>query len=151
MEVLYNKLKKKDVVSLSDGKNLGRVCDLAFLYPQNTVKGYYVTGCKGFKFNRQDIFIPVANIVKIGEDVILTNYSDKPADKPPKGVQEGQTCGSLSNNCCPPPNQNQPCPPNPNSGLCPPPNSNNCCPPNKNNGCPPNKSRPYNLGLDDDE
>jgi sporulation protein YlmC with PRC-barrel domain len=111
MEVLYNKLKKKDVVSLSDGKNLGRVCDMEFFYPQNNLKGYYVTGCRGFKFNKQQLFIPVGNIVKIGEDVILTNFNCKPPQpKPPKG-ERGNNCPPQNcqpqNNCPPPYGGNQ--------------------------------------------
>lgn len=104
-----------DVVSVSDGKNLGRVCDLAFYFPEGTIKGFYVTGSKGFKFTKSDVFIPVRNVVKIGEDVVLVKLGK---DKPHKG---------------------EPCPPQPN---CPPPN---CppqppCPPN---GRPPYPPQPY--------
>lgn len=106
MELTFNSLRKKDVISVSDGKNLGRVFDVAFLFPENKIKGFFVTGCKGFKFTKQEIFIPVGNVIKIGEDVILTNVNEK---KPPeKGPAP-----------CPPPCP--PCPP-----QCPPP-----CPPPK--------------------
>lgn len=83
MELSYNQLRKKEVVCVADGVNLGRVCDLAFLVPENRVKGYFVTGGKGFRFNRQPLFIPVEDIVKIGEDVILTG-SGKKLPAPPK-------------------------------------------------------------------
>lgn len=86
-----------DVVSVADGKNLGKVCDLAFYFPEGKIKGFYVTGSKGFRFTKSDTFIPICDVVKIGEDVVLV----KPAQsKPPKGEP------------CPPP-----CPPQPN---CPP-------------------------------
>jgi sporulation protein YlmC with PRC-barrel domain len=101
MEISYNKLKQKEVVNLTDGKNLGKVCDIIYFYPENKIKGYFVTGCKGFRFSKQEIFIPVCDISKIGEDVILINYDEK-------NKQEN----------CPPPKkrgrdrQPQECPPN---------------------------------------
>ncbi len=104
MEQTFNNLKKKDVISVSDGKNLGKVFDVEFLFPENRIKGFFVTGCKGFKFTRQEIFIPIGNVVKIGEDVVLININEK---KPPEK--------------CPPPRPPQQCPP------CPPPQ----CPPPK--------------------
>lgn len=83
-----------EVVSVADGKNLGRVCDAAFIFPEGKIKGFYVTGCKGFKFTKSDEFIPLRDIVKIGEDVILV----KPAkEEPPKN-----NCPP-PNGCCPPP------------------------------------------------
>lgn len=70
-----------DAVSVTDGKNLGKVCDLAFFFPENKIKGIFVAGCKGFRFSKSDIFIPVSDIVKIGEDVVLV----KCGEEPPKG------------------------------------------------------------------
>ncbi len=92
-----------DVVSVSDGKNLGRVCDMAFYFPEGKIKGFYVTGSKGFKFTKSDVFIPVCDVVKIGEDVVLVKLGQS---KPPKGDN------------CPPPQP--PCPP-PFPPDCPPP------------------------------
>ena len=89
-----------DVVSVVDGKNLGRVCDLAFYFPECRLKGIFVTGSRGFKFSKSDVFIPMENVVKIGEDVVLVRHGKeppKPAPQPP----------CPPNNC--PPNN---CPPN---------------------------------------
>ena len=102
-----------DVVSINDGKNLGKVCDVAFFYPEGNVKGFFVTGSRGFHFSKTDVFIPLRQIVKIGEDVILVNLNGKPL--PP------QNGGEL------------PCPPKP---PCPPP-----CPPKP--PCPPDNRRSY--------
>ncbi|MDE7083933.1 MAG: PRC-barrel domain-containing protein [Clostridia bacterium] len=101
MEFLFSQLRKMDVVSVSDGKNLGRVCDMAFLFPEGKIKGFYVTGSKGFKFTKSDVFIPLADVVKIGEDVVLVKTGQ---GKPPKGEQ----CPPPQSNCPPQP----PCPPN---------------------------------------
>lgn len=109
MEFLFSQLKKMDVVSVSDGKNLGRVCDMAFFFPEGKIKGFFVTGSKGFKFTKSDVFIPFADIVKIGEDVVLVKLGK---EKPPKG-----------DNCPPPfPPCPPPCPPNdrPQYPNCPP-------------------------------
>ncbi|MCM1438198.1 MAG: PRC-barrel domain-containing protein [Roseburia sp.] len=101
MEFLFSQLKKMDVVSVSDGKNLGRVCDIAFFFPEGRLKGFFVTGSKGFKFTKSDLFIPAADVVKIGEDVVLVKIGQ---GKPPKG----DNCPPPRPPHCPPP----PCPPN---------------------------------------
>ena len=95
MDVNFCKLKQKDVISLNDGKNLGKVCDITFRYPENTVVGITVTGGKGFRFNRAEQFIPIAAVVKIGDDAVLVKTA-------PKG--EG---GKIPPPCPPQP----PCPP----------------------------------------
>ena len=124
MEINFSELKQKDVINISDGRHMGRVCDLLFSFPQNNVLGFTVTGSKGFKFSKQEIFLPIETIVKIGEDAVLVKFGKEEAPKPPKG-----------DNCPPqyyPPNN---CPPN-NCPPCPP----NNCPPQY---CPPN-NRPQN-------
>lgn len=127
MEQTFNELKKKDVINLIDGKHLGKVCDLTFTFPENHILGITVTGCKGFKFSRQDIFIPIKSVVKIGEDAILVKFGEECKQEPP----------------CPPPHNGNKLPP-PNN--CPPPQ--NCYPPNNcpppQNCCPPNNCRPNN-------
>lgn len=96
MEVTFSQLKQKDVVNLNDGKNLGRVCDVTMEFPSNNVLGITVTGGKGFRFTKQDMFIPVNSIVKIGEDAVLVKLGGgKPDCPPPKPKPD-----------CPPP-----CPP----------------------------------------
>lgn len=112
MELSFQALKQKDVVSVTDGKNLGKVCDVTLTFPESDWLGITVTGCKGFKLtNKKELFIPVRHIVKIGQDAILVKTEDRKDDcKPPK------------DNCPPPP-------------VCPPPK----CPPKRppKNPCPP--------------
>ncbi len=71
---------------------------MLFFYPENKIKGFTVTGGRGFKFMRDEQFISWGQIVKIGEDVILVKLEEK-------GKKD-----------CPP--EKPPCPPNP---FCPPP------------------------------
>lgn len=97
MELTFNCLKKYDVIRITDGKHMGKVCDMTLLFPENKIKGFLVTGGKGFRFTRQEEFIPVCDVVKIGEDVILIKGNEEPCPPPPKHGN------------CPPPNNG--CPP----------------------------------------
>lgn len=99
MEFSYNKLKKLDVISLADGKNLGKFCDVKLTLPEGKVIGFYASGCKGFKLGKAEVFIPISGISKIGEDAILVKPDKKPPKPPPKWCKP---------DCPPPP-------------LCPPP------------------------------
>ncbi len=78
MEYSFSQLKKMDVISVGDGKNLGRIYDVILLLPENKIKGFFVTGGKGFRLTRSDMLIPVSQIVKVGEDVILVRTQGKP-------------------------------------------------------------------------
>lgn len=106
MEVTFSDLKRKDVINLNDGRNLGRVYDLSFSFPEADVLGFTVTGCKGFRFSKQEIFLPVSSVVKIGDDAVLVKFGkeEKP-DRPPKPPKP-PGCDD-----CPPPYPPQPCPP----------------------------------------
>lgn len=117
MEYLFSKLKKLDVVSVTDGKNLGRLCDISLTLPEGKIKGFFATGCKGFRLTKTEAFIPLSDIVKVGEDTILVK-SGKPHNdgKPcPADDKKDRDCG------CPP--ARPPFPPD--------------CPPHYQNDCPP--------------
>ncbi len=87
MECSYRELRTKCVINVVDGKNLGRVCDIVFTFPEGRVFGIVVPGSCGIHlFHRNDIFIGLRNIVKIGADVILVDLKGmKPAGKGEKG------------------------------------------------------------------
>ena len=85
MEVIFSELKQKEVINVADGRHLGRVCDLSFTFPEGKIIGLTVTGCKGFKFTKQEVFLPLKCIVKIGEDAVLVNLSDDAPPPPPPG------------------------------------------------------------------
>ena len=124
MEVNFSSLKQKDVINLNDGKNMGKVCDISFSFPENCVLGFTVTGCNRFKFSKQEVFIPIKNVVKIGKDAVLVKFGEK----------EGKPDGP------PPPPKNN-CPP-----PCPPPYPPDNCPPHN---CPP--PRPDRRSYDEYE
>lgn len=126
MEVTFTALKQKDVINLTDGRHMGRVCDITFTFPENRVHGFTVTGCKGFRFSKQEIFIPIKQVVKIGKDAVLVKCEKDGANPPPPPPPS-----------CPPPRPTKP-EYAPNGGAyyddCPPP-----CPP-----APPQKPEPRN-------
>ena len=81
MEISFSELRAKEVVNTQDGRKLGRVCDVVLCYPENRWIGLVVPSGRGFG-KRQELFLELRNIVKIGEDVILVNV----------GLPRGQKC-----------------------------------------------------------
>ena len=95
MELSFSELRAKEVVNIQDGKKLGKVCDLCFSYPENKVLGLIVPSGHGFGKKNQ-LFVDMKCISKIGEDVILINISAaqnrKPNDKGCKTPPEPPRC-----------------------------------------------------------
>lgn len=71
MEVSYSALKNKEVVNVTDGKKLGHIIDILFDNTSGEVKGVVVPGDKRLFRKTDDVFIPLARVKKIGDDVIL--------------------------------------------------------------------------------
>lgn len=86
METSYRELKCKFVVNVTDGRNLGRTCDIVFSFPDGRVFGIVVPGKKGIRFfKNNDLFISIKSIVKIGADVVLVDLKNaKPEGRPNK-------------------------------------------------------------------
>lgn len=97
MELSFSELRAKEVVNTQDGKKLGKVCDIVLCYPENRWIGIVVPGNRGFCAKKNDLYIDLKRIVKIGEDVILVNAgtAQKPCGK--NGFSHG------TNNVPPPP------------------------------------------------
>lgn len=89
MEVSFSQLRTKEVINTQDGRRLGRVCDVMLCYPENRWIGLIVPSGRGFG-KKQDLFLELKNIVKIGEDVILVNV----------GLPRERSCDRHGN--CPP-------------------------------------------------
>ena len=73
MELTFTELRAKEVINTQDGKKLGKACDVALCYPENRWIGIVVPGGKGWTAKKNNLFIDLKHIVKIGEDVILVN------------------------------------------------------------------------------
>lgn len=75
-ELSFCELKRKDIVSISDGRKLGRIVDLVFSASSGKVQGIVAPYGKKFLFFRsQEVYIPYCNIKTIGEDIILVDIS----------------------------------------------------------------------------
>ena len=74
MELTFSELRAKEVVNTQDGKKLGKACDVALCYPENKWIGIVVpAGGHGWGSKKNNLFIDLRHIVKVGEDVILVN------------------------------------------------------------------------------
>ena len=88
METSFRELKSKDVINISDGRNLGRPCDVVFTYPECRVCGIVVPGKRGFcPFRKNDLFVSVKNIVRIGADAVLVDLKNVRAEQGGKRKQ----------------------------------------------------------------
>ena len=87
MQLSFSDLRTKEVINTSDGKKLGKVCDLVFCYPENRVLGIVVPGGKGFGFRRGEMFIDLKCITKLGSDVILVCIAPTGKQPPKKEKQ----------------------------------------------------------------
>ena len=81
METSYRELTCKFVVNVTDGRNLGKTTDIVFTYPEGRVLGIAVPGKNGLRlFKREDLFISLHNVVKIGADVVLVDLKNARPD-----------------------------------------------------------------------
>ena len=71
MQLSFSDLRTKEVINTTDGKKLGKVCDIVFCYPENKILGIVVPGGKGFGLRRGEVFIDMKCITRLGEDVVL--------------------------------------------------------------------------------
>ena len=85
MELTFSDLRSKEVVNTQDGRKLGKACDVVFCYPENKWLGLVVPGENGFFRKRNELFIDLRHIVKIGEDVILVNVGVSREEKRGRG------------------------------------------------------------------
>ena len=78
MEITFNELKEKEVINVADGKRLGRVEDVIFDKDESKVLGVVIPGERKFFKKREDVFIPIEELRRIGEDVILVKINLNP-------------------------------------------------------------------------
>ena len=88
METGFCELHRKQTVNLSDGKALGKVCDVIFTYPEGRVQGIVVPGGKGLRWGKAELFVDLKCIKKIGIDVIFVEVHSATKD-PPKNKWGG--------------------------------------------------------------
>ncbi len=76
--ITYQELKKKDVVDVDTGKNLGRVQDLILLERNLNAIKIVVPGKKNGFLACETVEIPTQNLVRIGDDAILVSLKKRP-------------------------------------------------------------------------
>ena len=79
MDISFVDIREKEVINIFDGKKLGHIIDIVFDSASGQVHGVVVPGIKKFMRKSEDIFVPISNLKKIGEDVLLIKLS--PQDK----------------------------------------------------------------------
>lgn len=81
MEITFCEMRDKEVINMTCGSRLGRICDIVISCKTCRVLGVVVPGDRRLLRCREDLFIPWKNICKIGEDVILVELVDGAAAK----------------------------------------------------------------------
>ncbi len=76
MELNYSSLKKKKVVNLVDGKDLGKVTDLVFTFPEGRVLAFIVS--KKTILPSDEFLVNLCCVEKIGDDAVLVRLKDEP-------------------------------------------------------------------------
>lgn len=74
METSFLELRCKEVVNVVDGRRLGHIVDVVFNLQNGCILGVVVPGEKNFWNvfkNSMELFIPLSQIVKVGEDAVL--------------------------------------------------------------------------------
>lgn len=77
MEYNLTDLKKKKVINVADGKDLGKITDMVITYPEGKVKGIIVPGKKNGLFFSGELIINFKCIERIGEDAVLVSLCEK--------------------------------------------------------------------------
>lgn len=79
MEYNLNDLKKKRVINVADGKDLGKITDVVITYPEGKVKGIIVPGKKSGIFFSGELIINFRCVERIGDDTILVKLCERPS------------------------------------------------------------------------
>lgn len=87
MEYNLSELKKKNVVNVEDGKNLGKITDVVINVPQFDVSAIIVSD-KIKIFSGESYIVNVCCIEKVGDDTILVRLKPKTSCK----KEEKQEC-----------------------------------------------------------
>ena len=71
MDYNFTDLKKKKVINIADGKDLGKITDLIISFPDGKIKSIIVPGKKNAFFSGCELIINFSCIERIGDDTIL--------------------------------------------------------------------------------
>ena len=80
--ITFSEFKKKEVLDISSGKNLGKATDILFARHTGEIEKIITSGKHGGFLSCERLEIPFKSIVKIGDDAVLVDLS--PKRQPPK-------------------------------------------------------------------
>ncbi len=86
METSFLELRCKEVVNVVDGRKLGHIVDVLFNLESGCLLGVVVPGEKNFWQcfkSGTELFIPLCQIVKVGEDAVLVELFANNNTNPP--------------------------------------------------------------------
>ena len=75
MDYNFTDLKKKKVINIADGRDLGKITDFIMSYPEGVIKSIIVPGKKNAFFSGYELIIKFSCIERIGDDTILVCLS----------------------------------------------------------------------------
>lgn len=73
MEITFSDVRSREIVNIFDGKRLGRANDIVFNKESGQVLGIIVPSAGKIFRKKDDVFIAINKVSKIGDDVILVN------------------------------------------------------------------------------
>ena len=74
--ITFSEFKKKEVLDISSGKNLGRATDILFVRHTGEIEKIITSGKHGGFLSCESLEIPFKSIIKIGDDAVLVDTSD---------------------------------------------------------------------------
>ena len=77
MDYNYLDLKKKKVINVADGRDLGRITDIILSFPEGKIKSVIVPGKKSSLFSNTELIINFCCIERIGDDAILVHLCER--------------------------------------------------------------------------
>ncbi len=78
MEYNLSELKKKKVINVMDGKDLGKISDMLISFPDGKITAMITPGKKNSFFGGNELIISVKCIERIGDDAILVKLCEPP-------------------------------------------------------------------------
>lgn len=79
-------VKKKRVVNILDGRELGKICDVIFSYPEGKISDFIVS--KGI-FNKEGYIVNLCCVNKVGDDAVLVSLKEACTDNPDCDSKKG--------------------------------------------------------------
>ncbi|MBQ3235657.1 MAG: YlmC/YmxH family sporulation protein [Clostridia bacterium] len=79
--ISFNELKKKEILDISTGTNLGKPTDLIFNRKSGRITKLIASGKKGGFLSCDTVEIQYSDIVKIGDDAILVEFNKHLSDE----------------------------------------------------------------------